>query len=383
MVSFLLVLACATEPTPPPPPTNPELAVDLDAPTACGACHEAVVAEWEESMHARSHHERDPVYAGMRSLRMARQGAQVADKCAKCHTPRSPEDPASPAALAGVSCATCHAVEAIEEGELGADALRFSEAGLLRGPHSIEAGASPVHGTGDAAPWLGDGTTICLVCHDAMRNPAGAPTCTTGPEHAAARAGSCVSCHMPELPSPSGSTSQRDSHRSHAFLGPHRAWYQDDPSFFASAIELKGELQGRTLRASLRHRAGHAFPTGFPGRLAIVRAIGQDAEGEEIWRSFQNDPLTEDPQAVLRRVYVDAEGKPTMPPFAERLAKDHWVPADGRWEHQWTLPPGVERVQLELLYALLPGKVAPLLGLEGAPEARPRRVVQNEIRRSP
>ena len=50
---------------------------------------------------------------------------------------------------------------------------------------------SQAYGTGDIPTSTIKlfGKTLCLACHDSEANPHGAPTCTTGPEHAASAAG--------------------------------------------------------------------------------------------------------------------------------------------------------------------------------------------------
>lgn len=385
----LLALGCASSPESPveEPAHNdvdsevsamPTAALNPDDPSSCAPCHAAVVGEWQESMHSRAHHDNDPIYGAMRELRMARQGEQVAGKCAQCHTPRDPANDASEVAHTGVSCATCHAAESVGEG-LGAQALHFADGATFYGPSELAAGASPVHGTGGTRPHLADGRTLCLTCHDAMKNPSDAPTCTTGPESADSEA-SCTSCHMPLVEAASGSVDRDAQHRSHQFAGPHRAWYQDDPSMLAQAVDLSARLDGGKVHITLANQTGHAFPTGFPGRTAVVRATGFDAEGNEVWHNIESDPMAERPDAVLNKVYVDDAGSPTLPPFAARLARDNRLTAGETRELAWDVPAAVDRVDVKLVFLLLPGPAVAALGLEGTPEATPRGFAQTSTR---
>ena len=377
---FLLLVACSTSPPAPAPPpvpaeragpTNPELAIDLDDPGTCAACHQAVHAEWTESMHSRAHMDGDPVFAAMRTLRMEKQGEKVGAKCLNCHTPRAPTDPDAAAAKAGVSCAACHAVASVQrdEGQLGAKALRYGVDGVLRSGRDLPPGASPVHGTGPALAEMADGQSLCLACHDATTNPAGAPACTTGPEHAegADPGQTCVSCHMPEVEGPSGAMTDRASHRSHRFLGPHRAWLQDDPAILADAVDLAATLKDDRLSVVLSNQAAHAFPTGFPGRVAFLTAVGRDATGQDVWRSPEG-------WVVLGKRYVDSDGNPTMPPFAKELAADSRLPPDGERRYEAVVPPTVVSADVSLHFRLIPPPAVAALGLQGTPEAEPRLV---------
>lgn len=358
--------------------------VDLDDPSACGACHAQVVEEWRESMHAQAHHGADPIYGALRSFRMGKEGPELGTKCASCHHPRELVELEGPKAKQGVGCASCHQIGGVEleGGRAGAKALMPGEPGVLRGPHDVAPGASPAHGTGPALAALADGKTICLACHQEEKNKAGVATCTTGIEHAAkGEQESCVGCHMPEIDAPAGSVGGRKTHRSHAFLGPHRAWQKGDPSFVASGVELGGELSGEQAVVTLRNRSGHGFPSGFPGRMAVVQMRGLDASGQEIWRNFHDDPMKEHAAAVLNKVYVDADGKPVLPPYGVKLARDSRLETGETRSIRVLVPPSVAKVELELRMWLLPPAASKTIGIEGAPEAKPVVVATHTIAR--
>ncbi len=367
------LLGCSLPSSPEEAPPAPEVvhaSVDFDDPTTCAACHGKVVEEWRTSMHASAHHERDPIYGAMRTLRMTKQGEEVGGQCLTCHTPRSPTDPTTPAALQGVSCATCHAATAVNSTlGPGAKALTFSP-DTLRGARDVAPGASPVHGTGPAAPHLADGTTMCLACHDATTTPSGAAACTTGPEYAQAGPGpTCVQCHMPRVDGASGVVSTQADHASHAFLGPHAAW-AGDGAFLASSVGLSATLADGAATVSLVNQTGHAFPTGFPGRMASVVVRGFDAAGAEVWTSLGADGAPT-PDAVLNKVYVDADGKPVPSPFAESLARDSRLKPGETRAMGFAVPGSVVRVEAQLRFHLMAPKLAETLGLGETAEAKP------------
>lgn len=385
LLTALLLAACSgreesVEEQPEPEPVEPSFAVD--DPDVCAPCHSAVVQEWRASMHARAHQERDPIFAGMRSFRIRREGDRIAARCAQCHSPRSPNDPESEVAQTGVSCASCHMLEGVRlgQGRRGAASLAWSD-GVMRGPHDIAEDAPAPHGVGDSAPWLTNGETLCLACHGEMANAEGVPTCTTGSEYEAGEGDeTCTSCHMPEVEGASGSVSSRENHRSHAFLGPHSLFTDPPGDFMAGAIELTGELDRRTLRATVVNRARHAVPSGFPGRVVMVRATAYDRRDRIVFRSFTDDPMAQDPDAVFNRTYVDDEDHPAMPPYAARLARDNRLEPDETRTLEWTVPRGTVRAHIEILYRLIPPPLATLFELGNSPEAQGRRVTILEVR---
>ncbi len=362
------------DPAAPPPSTAPLAAppVNPDDPQTCAACHDAIVAEYTESMHAQAHHAADPIYGAMRTLRLGKEGPQLSAACARCHTPRELAEAESEVARVGVGCATCHNLAAVEltAAARGVEALRFDVPGMLRGPHDVPAGKAGVHGTGPAQPALADGKTVCLACHGEERNAQGLATCSTGVEHGDDER-SCTSCHMPQVATPSGIASTRATHRSHAFVGPHRAWQLQDLFWLAEHLTVSGRFEQQRLVVLIDHRASHDFPTGFPGRLAMLAMTGFDASGSKVWSNFSKDPMKDHPEAVFGKVYVDAEGKPTLAPYASALARDHRVPGLAKHELAIAVPASVARVELELRLWLIAPPAAQRLGLTG-PLTEPR-----------
>lgn len=381
-LTLLCTVACRKRPEPvEAAPAAPQL--DLREVANCEGCHDAVVKEWRESMHARAHHDEDPIYGSMRALRMKKQGDQVAGKCAQCHTPLAPGDVDSPLGKIGVACATCHAAAHVDTsgGKKGAQALELVFDGVARGPYALTATASPAHGVA-RVEHLANGEGICLACHDVTRTPAGAPACQTGEEYAEREtAQSCADCHMPEVEGASGVGSKRTTHRRHVFGGPHRAWYQDDIWPLSEAVTMSGELRGRTAKVSLRNQSGHGFPSAFPGRVAMLKVVGMNAKGEAVFTNFEEDPMKESPVSVFNKVYVDAEGKPTLPPFADKLARDNRLRTDETRTLEYSLPRGVKKVVAKLIYRLGPPALFEKLGLEGAPESTPKVIETLELSR--
>jgi hypothetical protein len=348
-------------------------AIDPDQPATCAPCHGAVVEEFRESLHSRAHHANDPLYGALRALRIEKQGPHIPGACANCHNPRDTVDHESLAAKAGVTCATCHQIEGVHtgEGRKGIQALQVGPPRRFRGVHDLPEGASPVHGTGPAVPAIQDGVTLCLSCHGEEKNAAGVVTCSTGTEFAEARGSStCVGCHMKETPGPSGAVVTRSSHRSHLFAGPHLQHRSTGPGMIEEALAISGRIEGEKLIARLENRSGHSFPTGFPGRMALLEIRALDASGKELARNISSDPMKDHPEAVFNRGYVDADNKPVLAPFAARMVRDNRLkPAETR-EILFAIPPGTVHAELRLKFFLIAPPAARMLGYQG-PETRP------------
>ncbi len=393
-LSLLLFCAACQDPSPKPVPraeptpqpsvqnADPTPTLNADDPESCRPCHGTIVEEWTQSMHSMAHHDKDPIYGAMRALRMKKQGKELASKCASCHNPRAPQDLQSPAALAGVSCATCHNINGVQKGKHGAAALAWNTNGTMRGSKTLPPGASPVHGTGPALPALADGQTLCLACHGQTQTPSGAAACTTGPEYNAAQTKeTCVSCHMAQAPGPGGAVHKATSHASHAFAGPHRAWLQNDPSILQAAVDLKATADPSTsqLTVTLTNLSAHGFPTGFPGRMAIVVIEFTDQAGASIWKNIRTNPMTDDPQAVLNKVYVDKDNNPVPAAFAARLARDNRLKPTEARTITAAIPPKAVKAHVRLVYRLLPPKLATKLNLTDRPEATPKTIASTTL----
>lgn len=373
----LILASCLHPPSPPKTQVNeaakalaPNIVLDADDPSTCAACHQAVVAEWNQSLHRRAHQSNDPLYASMRSLRATKQGPEVLAGCANCHSPRDVSAPESHAAQTGVSCATCHQLDGVHPGDTvkGVNALAVAADKHFRGPHDIADGTSPLHANGPALPELTDGTTVCLACHREERNAAGLPTCSTGIEHASLDAKpppSCTSCHMQEVDGPSGVVSARARHRSHDFRGPHQV-----PTMLEEALRITGRFEGETLVIRLENLSGHAFPTGFPGRLALLDVRGLDAQGTEVFSTASPEPVKDHPELVFNLGYADATGAPTLAPFATKLVRDNRLKAGEVREIPLTFPKEVTQASVQLRFFGLAPNAAKALAYTG-PETKP------------
>ncbi|MFZ5442437.1 MAG: multiheme c-type cytochrome [Myxococcota bacterium] len=374
--------ATPTTPVPPAPvkvnevaaALAPGITLDPNDPATCEACHTAVVGEWRESLHARAHHSKDPLYGALRTLRLEKQGPHIPGECASCHNPRDPKDHESVAAQGGVTCAVCHQLDAVHlaDGKKGVQTFVIGPEKRFRGVHDIADGTAPLHASGPALPELQDGTTLCLACHGEEKNAAGVPTCTTGPEYVASKeTKSCAACHMKETEGASGPVvTTRTTHRSHRFLGPHQQHRLATSGMLEEAVGLTGRFDGDKVVAKLENRSAHGFPTGFPARMALLEVRALDAGGKVLAQNITQDPMKEHPEAVFNRGYVDAEGKPSLAPFSAKLVRDNRLkPAETR-EVAFAVPPQTVKAELRLKFFLLAPFAAKQLAYTG-PETKP------------
>ncbi|MBP9085025.1 MAG: hypothetical protein KBG15_02860 [Kofleriaceae bacterium] len=344
------------------------VAPNFDDPATCAGCHATIVAEFTSSMHASAHYTGDPIYAAMRTLRMQKEGPQVAAGCDRCHSPRAADAPQP--VLAGVTCTSCHnlADVTLSEGKRGSEVMVRGPANVLRGPHDAVAGAATIHGTGAALGVIADGTSVCLACHQMETNAAGLTFCATGMEHD--RTGpSCASCHMPEVATANGVATTRTSHRSHAFVGPHAAWQAQGPGpgagLLATHLSIAARIDDDKLTVEMHNGSGHNFPSGFPGRLAVLTMQGVDAQGSVVWQNTKTDPMREHPDAVFNKVFVDAAGQPVLAPYGVKLARDNTLKPNETRRIVIAVPATVVRVDLALKYWLVAPPAAKLLQLAG------------------
>jgi hypothetical protein len=374
------------EPPVPAPAAGEAKPLDIEDPAQCAGCHETIVQEWQASMHANAHHSKDPVYAAMRTLRMAKQGAAVAEGCANCHTPRAPSpDFEGVAATGGVTCASCHNVKTVHAKGVGAKRTTRFAGNTLVGPHEPRKMDAP-HGLGATPKHFKDGFTLCLTCHEQAKAPSGVTLCNTGTEfgdqNGAFPEQRCVDCHMPIVSTPSGSVDRDQAHASHMWATAHHHWNWPEHRELAPVpVELTAVFVGSQLHVQISNETGHSYPTGFPGRMAILKLVGQDAAGKAIWTNFESAPMKASPQSVFNSVYGDADGKPTLPPLATQLLRDNRLRPGETRTLRYGIPRDVQTINAVLLYRLLPPPAAKAFGLTDAPEGKPRPILKASFTR--
>lgn len=358
--AVLFVAGCkeAAKPTSPAPkPTEPipKKQADLKDPNTCKDCHETVFAEWQGSIHASANV--DPIFLGIRKLRSKKE-TDLEKKCGTCHAPTGGNR--------GVTCFACHGTASVAADKRGAGAMSYTDDRVLYGPSKPKGMKLPVHGTADPPPHMTDGSSLCMACHADLANPNGVPLCQTATEwKAAAPDETCVGCHMKETAGTSGAVSTKPKHRSHRFAGPRRLW-TEKPAAVAKLgmVGVTAAFERGKLVVELKNETGHAFPSGFPGRMAKLVVRGGDFE-----KSF-----------VLAKKHVDEAGKPTIAAYATKIAKDTRLEPKETRRITVKIPKKVKKVDVRLVHFLLPPPLADKIELSG-PEREPRMLAEVSVER--
>jgi len=215
----------------------PHERIDVPSVAACGGCHERVVREWSESLHARAWTNAN--------VRAATDDFKK-KSCRPCHSPRSIFETGlerQPAfrdfnQLDGVHCLSCHG---LSDGVAAARTLPDAPCRPRREPRLLQA-------------------DHCYPCHQ--------PTHHAFDEYRTSDAFAlgirCVDCHMQERPDASG--------RSH---GPHGGM---NAGFVRRAIAWEARRVDAAIEVKVRNRTGHKFPGEIPSRAFVLHL---ELEGRE------------------------------------------------------------------------------------------------------
>lgn len=370
LLLLLLLIGCTAAETAPPAPTvaearafyasqprhlrpvphqeTPAGLADLRAST-CGACHQAIYAEWQASTHARAWLD-DPQFQA--ELHKS-ETSGVAWMCINCHTPVENQLPRLVARLDGgldkpvfvdnpdydatlaleaITCATCHVRE-----------------GTVLGPWGDTQAPHPVQKSDDLLT-----SAVCTQCHQATAHfPSIGLACAfeTGTELAegpyAAEGAVCQTCHMPEVVRPLMPGTPERTVRRHFFGGsliPKQPAFAADVAamrpYFSDGLEarwLDPPIRDQALRFELHNaQAGHRLPTGDPERFLRIDAslVGPDGvvahHRERIGQVWEWDPqpkrLDDNRLAPRERRTVAFPLPEDLPPgrYTLRLRAESW-----------------------------------------------------------
>jgi len=240
----------------------------------CGSCHRDIYRVWRNSMHARAMEE--PFFLDSYRETEALRGRQLASVCLECHAPMAAVlgDSALERKISweGVTCDYCHGVKSVTETKSGPKA-QVEIGRVKRGPiHEAESTGHDV-----AYSELHTQSLFCAPCHE-YTNADGVPILTTYTEwkgsRAAERGETCQVCHMAltkaDVVDPKVARSSQARVNLHEMPGAHTI----RQLLTALKIDLDASQHGDQLRLELTVRnrgAGHAVPTGMPGRRIVLR----------------------------------------------------------------------------------------------------------------
>ncbi|HVK66636.1 MAG TPA: multiheme c-type cytochrome [Polyangium sp.] len=271
----------------------------------CGDCHGMLHAEWKTSGHARARS--SPLYVAMRDR-------SKNATCEACHAPLATlTDPAERAVDEGVTCEACHAIRDV--GESAAEP-RYSfdlQGNRKFGPY-CDGKDNYFHKMG-CAPWFRD-ARVCGGCHTFSMPLADGKSLPIINEYAEWRASSfsvsgtaCQECHMPPEVTHAATGSERKVRVGHhGFMGEKGELVRKALGIVASAADRAGTL---VVSVVLKNEgAGHAVPSGLPGRQVVVRVQALDEKGHAQARE----------ERTIGRVLVDEAGR-EVPFYAARAEK--------------------------------------------------------------
>lgn len=344
----------------------PEGAVPLAKSEQCASCHPTIYKEWQESFHAKSSALVDPAHGAVHQSflkAMKKKGKKGNYHCANCHTPMADNikelmdgtaelDRQNWTHTEGTGCTFCHRIESIVEKEhfnqyrLNKDgAFHTSRSAKEELPHAM--GQSDLFAQG----------RVCMGCHSHKLNGEKVPVCLMKDE---AR-GDCLECHMPEVEGRATVGAEGTSHRSHSMPGGH------DIEMLQKAASLDAEImtQGkeRTLLVTVKNMIQHTFPSTNPMRIAFVKAVGRDKDGNKVWKNFTESPL-EDKQALFFKAFKAGEKKGVPSWDADGVAFDTRLKAGETRKMTYPLDdPAISQITVMLIYRLFPPKAIKNFGI--------------------
>lgn len=267
----------------------------------CSQCHRDIYNMWRASAHSRSLE--DPVFLAAYKQTRSLEGASVAKICLSCHAPAV--EPASDWELdrklswEGVSCDVCHSIASVESAG-PRYRMVFDPGPLKRGP--VREASSMAHEVGYSE--LHTQSLLCAPCHE-FANSAGARIITTFSEwkqSPAFQAGqTCQACHMgrtkANVVDPVVKRIPEREVNLHEVLGGHSELQLRK----ALGLSVRPKREGDELRVEVRltnKGAGHAVPTGMPGRRIVLEVSVRTDGGKEL-----------EDKRVYTKSFVDAAGK--------------------------------------------------------------------------
>ena len=304
----------------------------------CGRCHTTIYQSWKNSVHAEA--------LGNENFLLAFRATQetgdaaLAKLCLRCHAPvtrlNGDGELLYHLTWEGVNCDICHSVAAMNPTKSGFEPV-LKPGDVKYGPFEDAVGdAHQVKGTE-----IHNQSEMCAWCHQ-YANPEGTPILATWSEWKKSKAAenglTCQSCHMGEATT--NATDPRLDRDPGARINLHAApgGHSLEQLHKALSVALRPEREGDNLDVEVaitNKGAGHAVPTGMPGRRVIMttelRVVG--GETYEATRVFGKSLETADGELITRdRDYfmpgVRLKSDTTIQPDEQRKVLFHYkVPA--------------------------------------------------------
>lgn len=315
----------------------------------CTQCHEKIVHEWSTSAHAMAHKTKNELFAKMLGSVAKAKGVEssaLETKCNLCHAP------VQSLATEGVGCAACHSLDQLAHQDktkppVGKNNSVWLAEKVVSGPTGE--GASPYHKIVQRDFMKESSDSLCLSCHNVMKNEANITVCTTGPEHHQNRPKKqCVECHMgqPRMAMVSSLSTEPKMVRPHTFHGARNSTILKD------AVELSLDVRDNNLTVSMMNRASHAFPTGTAARGVVC-----------VTEFFKNETKLSTHEEKLGVKFLALDGNVTLPPLAVSQGEDNRLKPLETRKLALTIPQGTTKIVTKIFYRLANPVVTEKLGL--------------------
>jgi len=320
----------------------------LESVDDCKTCHLEIAEQWQESMHAKSTLDEDPLYRGMHEWAREDTRGKITEKCKDCHTPYyNLQDSlvnSDPIRQRPVDCVYCHSIEEIHKTPVFSDVKYSSSNNSKSDYHIVEARD---HFKNEQ---------LCMKCHAELTNPNQVAVCTTGDEYynQSAQKKSCQSCHMPlQTGLKSVQSDSASEIRAHTFYGPH------DKDFLMNSVQISGKVEKNILEISIDNsEIPHSFPTGTPLRMVLLKVIGFNNEDKIVYQNWEKNPVKEDGKAVFARMFADEKGNMPAPPWrAVKVGKETRLKPGEIRKITYELPEGISRITAKLFFQLAPAPI--------------------------
>jgi hypothetical protein len=302
----------------------------------CGSCHRDIYRMWRESAHAESLE--DPFF--LLPLRAIREqyGESHTRECVRCHAPMATllDDFDFTRAITreGVNCEFCHSLVDVSVGERG-PRHRVEIGEVKRG--TIPGADSRGHEV--AYSELHADSLICAPCHEYVTAD-GTQIMSTYSEWKASSSAddgkTCQSCHMTLVES--NVVDPRIKRESGARVNLHQMPGGHSIHQLNKALRVRFDAErieeGLQVTARIRNvGAGHAVPTGMPGRRMVLALAVKTSEG----KGYRQE-------RVYEKSYLNGEDRPVELVadlfFAKglHLREDTRIQPDETREEQFVFP---------------------------------------------
>jgi hypothetical protein len=263
----------------------------------CGTCHRDIWEMWRASAHSRSLESQ--TFRDACQETADRYGDEVANVCLGCHAPMLGVTGDTKMRLKvtweGVNCDVCHGLVSVDLS--GRTPTQVLEIGSVKhGP------IKDAHSTGHDVAYseLHTQSLVCAGCHEYV-NPEGVSILATFSEWKASsyakKGETCQNCHMGRTAA--NIVDPRVARVSHATVNIHEVpgGHSLTQLNLAVGIDVDQDRQADRLILDLtleNKGAGHAVPTGMPGRrmileLKVQSSSGQRFEEQRVYGRFMND----------------------------------------------------------------------------------------------